>query len=110
MTSMLSRAAVAACLSMAAAPAHAGELFGGLFVHDVKTPLTLSGVESGVDAQLGWRGGRIGKTPLQPYGLVSVNSADVKTTKELATLAAQNPSFWRVEIERDGQRIRQFFR
>jgi len=57
-----------------AAPAHAGELFGGLFVHDVKTPLTLSGVESGVDAQIGWRGGRIGKTPLQPYVFGSLNS------------------------------------
>jgi Do/DeqQ family serine protease len=42
--------------------------------------------------------------------IISVNSADVKTTKDLATLAAQNPSFWRVEIERNGQRIRQFFR
>ncbi|MBB3964005.1 DegQ family serine endoprotease [Rhizobium metallidurans] len=42
--------------------------------------------------------------------IVSINSSDVKTTKELATLASQNPSFWRVEIERNGQRIRQFFR
>lgn len=42
--------------------------------------------------------------------IVSINSSDVKTTKELATVAAQNPSFWRVEIERNGQRIRQFFR
>ena len=74
MTSALSRFALAAA-SCVAAPAHAGELFGGLFVHDVKTPLTLSGVESGIDAQLGWRGKRIGKTPLQPYGFVSVNSA-----------------------------------
>ena len=66
---------LSAVLSAAAAPAQAGELFGGLFVHDVKTPLTLSGVESGADAQIGWRGGRIGKTPLQPYVLASVNSA-----------------------------------
>jgi Do/DeqQ family serine protease len=42
--------------------------------------------------------------------IVSVNGADVKTTQELATMAAKDPSFWRVEIERDGQRIRQFFR
>lgn len=66
---------LSAVLSAAAAPAQAGELFGGLFVHDVKTPLTLSGVESGADAQIGWRGGRIGKTPLQPYVFASVNSA-----------------------------------
>jgi hypothetical protein len=69
------RVALAAALSLAAVPAQAGELFGGLFIHDVKTPLTLSGVESGIDAQIGWRGGRIGKTPLQPYVFGSVNSA-----------------------------------
>lgn len=69
----LPRAAIAALL-FAATPAQAGELFGGLFVHDVKTPLTLSGVESGIDAQLGWRGDRIGRTPLQPYAFASVNS------------------------------------
>ena len=51
----------------AAAPAQAGELFGGLYIHDVDTPLTKSGVEGGADLQLGYRGGRIGRTPLQPY-------------------------------------------
>lgn len=61
--------------ALAAAPAHAGELFGGLFVHDVDSPLTKSGVEGGVDVQLGWRGGRIGRTPLQPYAFAAVNSA-----------------------------------
>ena len=59
----------------AAGPAQAAEIFGGLFVHDVKTPLTKSGVEEGLDAQLGWRGGRIGSTPLQPYVFGSVNTA-----------------------------------
>jgi hypothetical protein len=34
----------------------------------------------------------------------------VKTTEELAQIADSDPSLWRVEIERDGQRIRQFFR
>jgi hypothetical protein len=47
-------------------PALAGELFGGLYVHDVDTPLTHSGIEGGVDVQVGWRGGRIGPTPQQP--------------------------------------------
>ncbi|OCJ18362.1 serine protease [Rhizobium sp. AC44/96] len=42
--------------------------------------------------------------------IVSINGTEVKTTKDLAGLATQEPSFWRVEIERDGQRIRQFFR
>jgi hypothetical protein len=59
----------------APAAAHAGELFGGLYVHDVRTPLTLSGIEEGVDVQLGYRGGRIGHTPLQPYIFGAVNSA-----------------------------------
>jgi hypothetical protein len=63
---------------LAAAPisaATAGEIFGGVFVHDVKTPLNLSGVEGGADVQLGVRGGRIGGTPIQPYGFLSVNTA-----------------------------------
>jgi hypothetical protein len=59
----------------AAAPAHAGEIFGGLYVHDVDTPLTISGVEGGADVQLGWRGGRIGKTPLQPYVFGALNTS-----------------------------------
>ena len=61
--------------ALAPAPAHAGEIFGGLFIHDLKTPLTHSGIEGGVDVQLGWRGGRIGSTPLQPYAFAAVNSA-----------------------------------
>jgi hypothetical protein len=58
-----------------AAPAHADEVFGGLYVHDVDTPLTKSGVEGGADVQLGWRGGRIGRTPLQPYVFGALNTA-----------------------------------
>ena len=55
--------------------ASAAELFGGAYVHDVDTPLTKSGIEGGVDLMLGLRGGRIGATPLQPYGFVVVNSS-----------------------------------
>lgn len=69
-------AAVLLALSFAAAsPAQASEIFGGVFVHDVDTPLTRSGVEGGADVQLGWRGGRIGGTPLQPQVFGSVNTA-----------------------------------
>jgi len=69
--------ALAAALGAVAMPsaAQAGEIFGGLYVHDVDTPLTLSGVEGGADIQLGWRGERIGKTPLQPYVFAAVNTA-----------------------------------
>jgi hypothetical protein len=58
-----------------ATPAHANEIFGGFYVHDVDTPLSLGGVEEGADVQLGWRGDRIGGTPLQPYAFAAVNSA-----------------------------------
>ena len=57
------------------APARAGEVFGGLYVHDVDTPLTKSGFEGGADIQLGYRGGRIGKTPLQPYIFGALNTS-----------------------------------
>ncbi|PKA39826.1 serine protease [Rhizobium sullae] len=42
--------------------------------------------------------------------IVSINGAPVKTTEELVQMADTDPGFWRVEIERDGERIRQFFR
>ena len=51
---------VAAAASLAvAAPARADELFGGVLAHDVDTAITRSGIERGLDLQLGWRGGRI---------------------------------------------------
>lgn len=59
----------------AASPAQAGELFGGLYAHDINTPVTRSGPEGGVDLQLGWRGGHIGRTPIQPYAFLALNSA-----------------------------------
>jgi hypothetical protein len=59
----------------APAAAHAGELFGGVYVHDVKTPLDKSGIEGGADVMLGYRGGSIGRTPLQPYVFGALNTA-----------------------------------
>ena len=58
------------------APAHAGEVFGGLYVHGVDTPLTLGGSpEGGVDLQLGFRGGPIiPGTKLEPYIFGALNS------------------------------------
>lgn len=52
-------------------------------------------------ARLGFQAGDI---------VVSVNGDPVPSTKAMATLVEDNPGFWRVEIERGGQRIRQFFR
>lgn len=68
-------AAAVATLSLAA-PAHAGEVFGGLYVHDVDTPLTKSGVEGGADVQLGYRWDPIGGDKgVQPYVFAAVNTA-----------------------------------
>ena len=68
-------ALVAIAVSALAAPAHAGDLFGGVYVHDVKLPTDKSGLESGVDFQVGYRGGHIMGTPLQPYVFGALNSA-----------------------------------
>jgi hypothetical protein len=56
-------------------PAYAGEVFGGIYVHDVKLPTDKSGLEGGADVQLGYRGGRIGPTPLQPYVFGAFNTS-----------------------------------
>lgn len=64
-----------ALLIVATAPAQAGEVFGGVYAHDVKLPTDKSGVERGADLMLGYRGGRIGHTPLQPYFFGALNSA-----------------------------------
>jgi hypothetical protein len=58
--------------------AQAGELFGGAYVHDVKTPLDQSGIETGIDLSVGYRGDGIGhlfKGVLQPYLFGAVNTA-----------------------------------
>ena len=66
---------VIAVTALAPGQAQAGELFGGVYVHDVKTPLDRSGIEDGADVQLGYRGGRIAATPLQPYVFGALNTA-----------------------------------
>ncbi len=45
----------AAAAALAATPASADEIFGGVYAHDVKTGITASGIEDGVDLQIGWR-------------------------------------------------------
>ncbi len=69
----------ALALAAAAAPADGQELFGGIYAHDVDTGLTKSGIEEGVDLELGWRGDRIGFLRAvggpRPHAFVSLNSA-----------------------------------
>ncbi len=67
---------LAIAIAATATPASAGELFGGLAVHGVDTPLSLGGSpEGGVDFQLGYRGDPISAgTGLEPYAFASLNS------------------------------------
>jgi len=59
----------------APAPAFAGEIFGGLYKHDIKLPTDKSGIENGVDVMLGYRGGGIGHSRIQPYIFGALNTA-----------------------------------
>lgn len=68
-------AAAAAVALAVPGSAQAGELFAGLHVHDVKTPLDKSGIEDGVDFSLGYRGGKMFGTFLQPYVFGALNSS-----------------------------------
>jgi hypothetical protein len=58
-----------------ASPAGAQEIFAGLLAHDVETPLTKGGFESGADVELGWRGERLRALGFigapSPYAFVS---------------------------------------
>ncbi len=66
---------IALAIAATATPAQAGELFGGLFVHGVNTPLSLGGSpEGGIDLQLGYRGGPVTGLKLEPYVFGSANT------------------------------------
>lgn len=75
----LSVTAATAAMALLAGPAAAQEVFGGLYAHDVDTGLTRSGVEDGVDLELGWRGERLRALRVvgspSPHFYVSLNSA-----------------------------------
>ena len=68
----------AATLLASATGAQAQEVFGGVAAHDVMTGITVSGIEDGVDLQIGYRGARFGGSANQwtpaPYIFASVNS------------------------------------
>jgi len=66
---------LASAVMAVSSPSHAHELFGGTYVHDTSVPFKHGGPEDGIDVQLGWRGDRIGKTPLQPYAFLAVNTS-----------------------------------
>ena len=69
-------AAIACALATLPSAASAAEIFGGIYKHDVNSPLVKSGgIESGLDLQIGWRGDRIGRSPLQPFVMGMLNTA-----------------------------------
>ena len=78
----------ALCALSFATPAQSGEVFGGLYAHDVDTFLSISGIEDGADVQLGYRLDRLGKTPLQPYVFGAVNTSG-ETSYAAAGLSAK---------------------
>jgi Do/DeqQ family serine protease len=67
-----------------------------------KTGVVIRKVEDGSPAD------RLGFAPRDI--VISVNGDNVENTKALQRAANSDPNVWRVEIERDGQRIKQFFR
>jgi hypothetical protein len=77
-----------ALILFSSVPAQAGEVFGGAYVHDVKLPTDKSGIEDGMDIQLGYRWGSIGHTPLQPYIFGALNTAG-QTSYAAAGLSAK---------------------
>lgn len=66
----------AACgLFAVAAPAQAGELYGGVYFHSADTPFTLDSGEDGIDLQAGYRFDPILPVArIEPYVFASVNS------------------------------------
>ncbi|MBW9053304.1 DegQ family serine endoprotease [Rhizobium mesosinicum] len=74
---------------------------------ELRMPLDSTGVVIS-DVEGGSPASRLGFEPKDI--IVSVNGAEVKTSRDLQEIADSDPGLWRVEIERDGQRIRQFFR
>ena len=75
--------ALTACAALIAAgysaPAAAAEVFGGIYAHNVKTPLSLDGnTEDGADLQLGLRGAPLAQVlgfSLQPYVFGALNTS-----------------------------------
>ena len=93
MTRVLNRAIVLSAILLVAAPAHAGGLFGGVYVHDVRLPTDRSGLENGVDFQLGLRGSaltRVLGAQLQPYVFGALNTAG-QTSYAAAGLSLRFP-------------------
>lgn len=74
---------------------------------ELRMPTSLQGV---VITEIN-RGSPAARIGLEPKDIVrSVNGTAIDSSKTLESVVAEDASFWRVEIERNGQIIRQFFR
>lgn len=74
---------------------------------ELRMPTSLRGV---VVTEIN-RGSPAARIGLEPKDIVrSVNGTEIDTSKTLESVTAEDASLWRVEIERDGQTIRQFFK
>ncbi len=88
----------------------AGAVVGNLsprLADEMRLPATSRGVVV-TAVNRGSPAARVGFAPKDI--IVAVNGVPIDTTETLEKVTGDDPSFWRVEIERDGQRIRQFFR
>lgn len=89
--------------------------FAGLHVANLSprlaTELRLPAEKAGVVVTDVVRGSPAARYGFEPNDIViSLNGTTVASTKALEAMLGEDPGFWRVEIERNGQRIRQFFR
>jgi len=89
--------------------------FAGLHVANLSpklaTELHMPAEKAGVVVTDVARGSPAARYGFEPKDIViSLNGTTVTTTQALEDMLDDDPGFWRVEIERDGQRIRQFFR
>lgn len=75
--------------------------------YELRMPSEVTGVVI-TDIIAGSPAARLGFAPHDI--VISVNGVNVTSTEAMAEAVADDPGFWRVEIEREGQRIRQIFR
>jgi S1-C subfamily serine protease len=75
--------------------------------YDLRMPSEVTGVVI-TEIAPGSPASRLGFAPHDI--IISVNGVNITSTAAMAKAAGEDPGFWRVEVEREGQRIRQIFR
>ncbi len=75
--------------------------------YDLRMPSEVTGVVI-TEIAPGSPAARLGFAPHDI--IISVNGVNITSTAAMAKAAGEDPGFWRVEVEREGQRIRQIFR